>query len=255
MFYGHYCGAWFIKVLEPKIPLWVLMVAVQFVDFLFSSFVLLGIEEVRIIRGFTKSNDLDLVFIPYSHSLIAAIGWSMVYGLWYRFSGYDGGNRATFLVALAVLSHWLEDLLAHNKDLLLTFDENGPKYGFGLWNYPRHYLIELSLFYGPFIYYLINTEVHPSKLQITHTTDTYHATANYTQSQNYQERWVIIFSLYSLCAYIASEAIPAPENCKLLVIIMLVLYIIMAYFAHRLDKVRVTKHNNRISDKLKLLNE
>jgi len=58
-------------------------------------------------------NDLKLVSIPYTHSLIAVIGWSIVYGLWYKFSGYGGGNRAVFLVGLAVLSHWLEDLLVH----------------------------------------------------------------------------------------------------------------------------------------------
>ncbi|CAG8597550.1 1927_t:CDS:2 [Rhizophagus irregularis] len=178
MFYGHYCGAWIIKVLEPKIPLWVLMVAVQFIDFIFCLFILFDIEEVRITRGFTKSNDLELIYIPYTHSLIAVIGWSILYGVWYKISRYDGGNRAAFLVGLAVLSHWFEDLLVHKEDLPLTFYD--------------------------------------------------------TQT---------------------NELISAPENCKLLVIIMLILYVIMAILAHRLDKVRVTRHNNRISDKLKLLNE
>jgi membrane-bound metal-dependent hydrolase YbcI (DUF457 family) len=58
---------------------------------------------------------LELIYIPYTHSLIAAIGWSILYGLWYKTSGYDGGNRAAFLVGLAVLSHWFEDLLVHHE--------------------------------------------------------------------------------------------------------------------------------------------
>ncbi|RIA82683.1 hypothetical protein C1645_787851 [Glomus cerebriforme] len=249
MFYGHYCGAWIIKVLEPRIPLWILMVAVQFVDFLFSLFVLLGIEEVNVVRGFTKVNDLNLVSVPYTHSLIAVIGWSIVYGLLYRYSGYGGGNRAVFLVGLAVLSHWPEDLLVHDKDLLLlTIDDSRSKYGFGLWNYPKvFYPIEILLFYGSFYYYFVNTEVHPSKLHITHTTQpTQPCMAN---------KWAIILLLDSLGTHFFSEYLDPPKNCKLLVSIMLLLYIKTAYFSHKLDKVRVTRHNNCISEKLKLLNE
>uniref|UniRef100_A0A1D1Y1P9 Protein MON2 n=1 Tax=Anthurium amnicola TaxID=1678845 RepID=A0A1D1Y1P9_9ARAE len=255
MFYGHYGGAWIIKVLEPKIPLWVLMIAVQFIDFLFVFFVLLDIEEVRVVRGFSKASDLQLISIPYTHSLIAAIGWSILYGLWYRFSGYGGGNLAAFLVGLAVLSHWFEDLLVHTEDLSLTFDDTALKYGFGLWNHPLiYYPLELLFFYGSYFYYLINTEVHPSKLQITRITNTDN-TSNHRQYNYQANKWVIIFSIYSLCTYISCEFVPPPENCKLLVIIMLFLYIVMASLANQLDKVRVTKHNNRISDKLKLLNE
>ncbi|CAB4430149.1 unnamed protein product [Rhizophagus irregularis] len=258
MFYGHYCGAWIIKVLEPKIPLWVLMVAVQFIDFIFCLFILFDIEEVRITRGFTKSNDLELIFIPYTHSLIAVIGWSILYGVWYKISRYDGGNRAAFLVGLAVLSHWFEDLLVHKEDLPLTFYDTQTKYGFGLWNIPIvHYPLEFLLFFGSYYYYVKNTEVHPSKIQITRYTDKGFNNSNYIQSSRDDQasKWVKILLIYSLCTYIPSELISAPENCKLLVIIMLLSYVIMAILAHRLDKVRVTRHNNRISDKLKLLNE
>ncbi|CAG8574081.1 17486_t:CDS:10 [Funneliformis caledonium] len=198
MFYGHYSCAWIIKVLEPKIPLWILMIAVQFVDFLFSFFILIEIEEAHIVRGYTKVNDLKLVSIPYTHSLIAVIGWSILYGSWYRFSGYDGGNRAAFLIGLAVLSHWFEDLLVHNEDLLLlTIDDNAPKYGFKLWDYPViHHPFELLLFFGSFYYYLVSTEVHPSKIyspqndQTRETTTTIsnltnNATNHHEGSQNY----------------------------------------------------------------------
>ncbi|CAG8517544.1 16437_t:CDS:10 [Funneliformis mosseae] len=185
MFYGHYSCAWIIKVLEPKIPLWTLMIAVQ-------------IEEAHIVRGYTKVNDLKLVSIPYTHSLIAVIGWSILYGSWYRFSGYDGGNRAAYLIGLAVLSHWFEDLLVHNEDLLLlTIDDNAPKYGFKLWDYPEiHHPFELLLFFGSFYYYLVNTEVHPSKIysaqndqtrEITTTISnlTNKTTNHHERSQNY----------------------------------------------------------------------
>src|SRR5207247_8939229 len=84
MFVGHYgvtCGA---KKAEPAIPLWVLVIAVQLLDVLWAPFVLLGIEKVRIVPGFTASNPLDLYYMPYTHSLVAAIGWSVVAFLVYR---------------------------------------------------------------------------------------------------------------------------------------------------------------------------
>ncbi|CAI2182418.1 6647_t:CDS:10 [Funneliformis geosporum] len=218
MFYGHYSCAWIIKVSEPKIPLWVLMIAVQFVDFLFSLFILIEIEEAHIVRGFTKVNDLKLVSIPYTHSLIAVIGWSILYGLWYRFSGYDGGNRAAFLVGLAVLSHWFEDLLVHNEDLLLlTIDDNAPKYGFKLWDYPEiHHPLELLLYFGSFYYYLVNTEVHPSKIYSSQTKPTLNLTNNTYPYARLQSYWVskwgsIILSVDSLLT-ISGGFVPPPEN-------------------------------------------
>src|SRR5437868_9353974 len=47
MFVGHYGVAFATKTERNKIPLWVLFVAVQLLDFLWAPFVLLGIEKVR----------------------------------------------------------------------------------------------------------------------------------------------------------------------------------------------------------------
>src|SRR5438034_5643892 len=78
MFVGHYGVSFGAKKAEPAIPLWVLFIAVQLLDVLWAPFVLLGIEKVRIVPGFTASNPLDLYYMPYTHSLVAAIGWSVV---------------------------------------------------------------------------------------------------------------------------------------------------------------------------------
>jgi hypothetical protein len=46
--------------------------------------ILLGVEKVRIVPGITATNPLDLYFMPYTHSLIAAVLWSLAAFLAYR---------------------------------------------------------------------------------------------------------------------------------------------------------------------------
>jgi len=76
MFVGHYSVAFAVKSERNRIPLWVLFVAVQFLDYVWATFVLLGIEKLRIVPGFTAGSPLDAYYMPYSHSFIAALGWS-----------------------------------------------------------------------------------------------------------------------------------------------------------------------------------
>jgi hypothetical protein len=66
VFVGHYGPSFAAKAMKKAIPLWVLFVAVQFLDVLWSIFVLLGIEKVRIVPGITATNPLDLYYMPYT---------------------------------------------------------------------------------------------------------------------------------------------------------------------------------------------
>ena len=137
MFVGHYSVAFAAKSEKNKIPLWVLFIAVQFLDYIWATLVLLGIEKVRVIKGFTAGSMLDSYFHPYSHSLIAAIAWSFIAGLAYKI--FCSRRRcvyrkyAAFVVGAAVFSHWILDLIAHPPDLAIY--DNTWKVGFGLWNY------------------------------------------------------------------------------------------------------------------------
>ena len=104
MFVGHYGISFSAKRVEPSIPLWVLFLAVQLLDVLWAPLILLGIEKVRIVPGFTASNPLDLYYMPYTHSLVAAILWSCAGGLAYRFLARPSRSRASFVIGLAVFS-------------------------------------------------------------------------------------------------------------------------------------------------------
>jgi hypothetical protein len=140
MFVGHYGPSFLAKRADRTIPLWVLFVAVQFLDVLWAPFVLLGIEKVRIVPGFTKASPLDLYFMPYTHGLLTAIGWSVVFGAAYQLIARPSSARSSLIVGLAVFSHWVLDFLVHLHDLPLY--DNTAKVGLGLWNVPA---IELPL--------------------------------------------------------------------------------------------------------------
>ncbi|MGH9882081.1 MAG: hypothetical protein ACRD6N_11650, partial [Pyrinomonadaceae bacterium] len=134
MFVGHYGPSFAAKAMKKAIPMWMLFIAVQWVDVLWSFFVLLGIEKVRIVPGITATNPFDLYYMPYTHSLVAAIGWSFIAIIIYRVLFTNNGWSAAAIVGAAVFSHWILDLLVHRPDLPIY--DNTMKVGFGLWNFP-----------------------------------------------------------------------------------------------------------------------
>src|SRR5712664_1855008 len=153
MFVGHYGVSLAAKRGDRSIPLWILFLAVQLLDVFWSLFVLIGIEKVRIVPGITASNPLDLYYMPYTHSLLAAIAWSVVAFLAYRFAVRSAPPRAAAIVGLAVFSHWVLDFLVHRPDLPLY--DNTAKVGLGLWNLPAVALgLEALLLFGAMWLYL-----------------------------------------------------------------------------------------------------
>jgi hypothetical protein len=160
MFVGHYGVAFAVKTERNKIPLWVLFVAVQLLDFLWAAFVLLGIEKVRFIPGITATNALDLYYMPYTHSLIGALFWSAVGFAIYKISWRNiASNSAALLVGFAVFSHWLLDLIVHRPDLPIYDDTL--KVGFGLWNYRGiEFVLEIGiLVFGAVLYLKRNSGI------------------------------------------------------------------------------------------------
>jgi len=152
MFVGHYGVSFAAEKAEPSNPLWVLFIAVQLLDVLWAPFVLLGIEKVRIVPGITASNPLDLYYMPYTHSLLAAIGWSIAAFLVYRLAVRNAPSRAAAIVGVAVFSHWVLDFLVHRPDLSLY--DNTAKVGLGLWNLPAiAFGLEAAVLFGGMLLY------------------------------------------------------------------------------------------------------
>jgi membrane-bound metal-dependent hydrolase YbcI (DUF457 family) len=132
MFVGHYGVSFAAKELDQTIPLWLLFIAVQWLDVVWAPLVLLGVERVRIVPGITASNPLDLYYMPYTHSLVAALLWSAAAFVFYRIVTGRKDAVAASVIAGAVFSHWVLDFVVHRPDLPLY--DNTAKVGLGLWN-------------------------------------------------------------------------------------------------------------------------
>src|ERR1043166_2760368 len=157
MFVGHYSVAFACRTERNGISLWVLFVAVQFLDYIWATLVLFGIEKLRVIKGFTAGSMLDSYFHPYSHSLVTAILWSCLAAIVYKpicsWLGFVYTKSASLIIGIAVFSHWVLDLIAHPRDLAIY--DNTWKVGFGLWNYrDPEFVLEIALLAGGIILYL-----------------------------------------------------------------------------------------------------
>src|SRR4030095_8805327 len=109
MFVGHYGVSFAAKKVAPAVPLWLLFIAVQLLDVAWAPLVLLGIEKVRIVPGITASNPLDLYYMPYTHSLVAALLWAVAaIALCRTLRGVRNWSGAAWIGA-AVFSHWVLD--------------------------------------------------------------------------------------------------------------------------------------------------
>jgi hypothetical protein len=149
MFVGHYGPSFGLRHASGGVPLWVLFLAVQFVDVLWACLVIAGVEKVRLTPGFSASSPLDLYYMPYTHSLAASIVWSVLLG---ALAAFVWNRRGGIVVALCVISHWLLDLPVHLADLPLWGDVH--KVGFGLWDRPLiAFILEAGvLFLGVALY-------------------------------------------------------------------------------------------------------
>ena len=149
MFIGHYSAAFLAKRVAPAVPLPVFFITCQLIDLFWGGLVLLGIEKLRVIPNFTRSNGLDLYFMPYTHSLSSAVLWSVAAALlfWLCTPRLAQRTRCAVAIGVTVAAHWMLDLLVHIPDLPLWFDSM--KVGLGWWNYRTFaLLLELGLLWG-----------------------------------------------------------------------------------------------------------
>lgn len=131
MFAGHYAAAIAAKAAEPRAPFWALVAGCQLVDIGWGVLMIAGVERASIDPSLPGSH-LVLDHMPWTHSLPAALAWSLAAMLVAK-PLLRLAWPAAAMIGIVVLSHWLLDLLVHRPDLELF--PGGPKVGFGLWNY------------------------------------------------------------------------------------------------------------------------
>ena len=155
MLLGHYGVALAAKRAVPRASLGTTVFAAQWLDELWPILLILGIERVRVVPGLTAANPLDFEYYPYSHSLLAAVVWSLLFGIIYYALRRD--RRTATIVGSLVLSHWILDLPMHRPDLQL-WPGSAARVGLGAWNsIPLTVLLEMLFFVGGLIIYLRTT--------------------------------------------------------------------------------------------------
>ena len=143
MFIGHLAVGLAAKRVAPRTSLGTLIAAATGLDLLWPVLLLLGVEEVRIVPGITAVTPLDFVAYPWSHSLLLACVWGLLFGGVYLLARRE--RTAAAVLAVAVVSHWVLDLVSHRPDLPLV--PGGSRYGLGLWDSPlATVLVETALF-------------------------------------------------------------------------------------------------------------
>lgn len=148
---GHYAPAvWDTQRGKTVVlvPVWMAFLAVQFMDIIFALLSIVGIEgETRMIGGepyFT---------IPYSHSLLTALGWAAIGGLIFKLVRPKSGTKGFWIVFGLVFSHWVLDFIVHRPDLPL-WPGSTTELGLSVWNWPYlAFALEMGLLLAAFIYW------------------------------------------------------------------------------------------------------
>ncbi len=141
MFIGHFAPALVAATHKHAPSLPVLFIAAQLVDWVFFGLVLVGVEQFRLVPGFTEVSSMDLFHMPYTHSLVGSAVFAAAFGalIW----AVTRNRNAALIAAAVVLSHWFLDLIVHMPDLTIAGGER--KFGLGLWD---HAMIEMPLELG-----------------------------------------------------------------------------------------------------------
>jgi len=152
---GHFGLAAAVKWKAPETPLWLLMIATEWLDIVFVPLFALGVERLVPLPG-AESGAYGQAFIyaDYTHSLVGALLLSALLG---AVASLKYGSKNGFVVGLVSLSHWALDLFVHREDLPILPGNLGglPRLGFGLWRFAwLSALIELALVCsGAFLYW------------------------------------------------------------------------------------------------------
>jgi len=152
VFVGHFAVGFALKRAAPRVSLGTLILAAAFADVVWIVFFVTGVERVTIEPGLMAANSLNLVSIPFSHSLLMNAVWGGLFAgvyFWWR-----RDSRGAWVLLAAVLSHWILDVATHRPDMPLAPGLD-LRVGLGLWNSRlATFLVEGALWFGAVLLYV-----------------------------------------------------------------------------------------------------
>jgi len=217
MFMGHYGPSFALRRSAPRVSLGWLFVAAQLLDYLWAIFVLLGVEHAQVLPWLPASR-LDLYFMPYSHSLEAALAWSLLAGvvaLWRVRGGEHERIGAAMVVGLTVFSHWILDAIVHRPDLGLLGDAR--KIGLSLYDHAMaSMLLEAAVLLAGAVVYARETRRRGAG----------------------RDTGLIAFVIILLVVNVVSTFGPPPPSVRVAAIFNLSVYTLAAFAAFVVDRGR-----------------
>ena len=148
----HAATALLIKRRFPSVSLTPMLVSVQAMELAWVGLNYLGIEHTTTAETVRSVADIHLAYMPYSHSVGAAVGAALLSWLIIE----KGFGRA-FLgraVGLGIVSHLILDLATHGHDVVLWPGLAAPRLGLGLYATAPMVAFFVELVYGTFCWYV-----------------------------------------------------------------------------------------------------
>lgn len=217
MFLGHFALGFAARPLAPKQGLGLLLLAPMWLDIVCPILLLAGAERARVDSTQTEFFPLVLESLPWSHSLLAAVVWSVLWAAVVWVITRD--LRGALIGAALVASHWVMDWVTHAPDLqLVPWDER--RVGLGLWHsLLATFAVELPVWIAGCAVYLRTTRPRDA----------------------HGRRAPLVFMAVLTCAYLATPFAPLPGSVALVASGMLVgigaLLASAAWFDRRRDVV------------------
>ena len=150
MFIGHFAAGIAGRRLTPRAGLGWWFASVVLLDALWPVFLLLGLEHAQLSGASNPFLALTFTDYPFSHSLIAAAAWAVIFAGVYRL--VTGRRDGAALLAAGVLSHWVLDVISHMPDMPVL--PHGPYVGLELWkSVPATIVVETAMFAAAIVYY------------------------------------------------------------------------------------------------------
>lgn len=148
----HAATALLIKRRFPSVSLVPMLLSVQAMELAWVGFNYLGIERTTTAETVRSVADIQLAFMPYSHSVGTAVGAALLAWLI-----IEKGFRRALLgraVGVGIVSHLILDLVTHGHDIALWPGLAAPRLGLGLYAAAPMIAFFVELAYGTFCWYV-----------------------------------------------------------------------------------------------------
>jgi hypothetical protein len=161
MFAGHVGAGLAIAGSEPRINAGWLVFAALWLDVVLWILVLAGVETV--VLPVTSGSPQPSFLFPYSHGLLASLAWSVLAAAAVGWAAQAMPARAALLMAAAVISHWLLDVVVHRPELPLAGPGSMPL-GLGLYDrLPVALGLETAVLVAGTAFYARRTTLAPAR--------------------------------------------------------------------------------------------